>query len=65
MILPAEKTKNPNTHPMIRITATRYNKLLIKLFTNKKTIAIPKDSSHDDNSCSGKKAVDELLIVYY
>jgi len=41
-MLPAEKTKNPNIQPMISITAMIYNKLLIKLFTVNKTIAIPK-----------------------
>jgi hypothetical protein len=29
MMLPAEYTKAPNAHPMIRITATIYNKFVI------------------------------------
>jgi hypothetical protein len=44
IIPPAEKTKNPRSHPMISTTAIIYNMLLIKmvLIAIGKTISIPK-----------------------
>jgi hypothetical protein len=44
IIPPAEKTKNPRSHPMISTTAIIYNMLLIKmvLIAVGKTSSIPK-----------------------
>lgn len=64
MMLPAAKTKNPRIQPIISTTAMIYNKLLIKLFSINKTIAIPKQVALPNNFKIKNENKKEFLHIY-